>query len=82
MAMRMASMDNLLAVPLHNGRLVLVESEEVNYPEMNTPEWYKMSVKDKLISIILGAGHSLDDIEMERIEEISAQYDKPLEPPK
>ena len=54
----------------------------MNYPEMNTPEWYKMSVKDKLISIILGAGHSLDDIEMERIEEISAQYDKPLEPPK
>ena len=52
----------------------------MNYPEMNTPEWYKMSVKDKLISIILAAGHSLDDIEMERIEEISAQYDKPLEP--
>ena len=51
----------------------------MNYPEMNTPEWYAMSVKDKLISIILGAGHSLSDIEIDRIDEISAQYDKPME---
>lgn len=82
MASSMGSLDLNLALSLHSGSGLLVEGEEMIYPEMNTPEWYKMSVKDKLISIILGAGHSLSDIEMERIEEISAQYDKPLEPPK
>jgi S-adenosylhomocysteine hydrolase len=59
-----------------------VEGEEVKYPVLNSREWHAMSVKDKLISIILNAGHTLDEIEMERIEEILAQYDKPLEPPK
>ena len=76
----MGCLVRMLAVPLHNGRLVLVEGEEVSYPEMNTPEWHAMTVKDKLISIILGAGHSLDDIEMNRIEEISKQYDAPVAP--
>jgi hypothetical protein len=79
MASSLDGLDNLLAVSLHNGCLVLVEGGEVKYPEISTPEWYAMSVKDQLISIIIASGHSLDDVEMERIEAISAEYDKPLE---
>jgi S-adenosylhomocysteine hydrolase len=54
----------------------------MKYPVLNSREWHGLSVKDKLISIILNAGHSLSEIDMEAIEEISSRWDKPLEPSK
>lgn len=51
----------------------------MTYPVLNSREWHSMSVKDKLISIILNAGHSLDELDIQRIEELTAVYDKPTE---
>ena len=64
-----------------NGGRQVAGGFEMNYPVLNSREWHALSVKDKLISIILNAGHSLGEIDMKQIEDISSRWDKPLEPP-